>query len=69
MNRRHFLKFLSVKFDINEERINDVFSQYFKLYHHNCCKDIVEEALEIYTTEEYNACKIFFEFLLKGSDE
>lgn len=66
MCRKDIIKFLSETLNRTPFEIDCALSELFDKYKSKCCKDLVEEALEMYTTEEYNACRVFFEFLLKG---
>lgn len=69
MCRKDILVFLSEKFGLSYEDIDIAFHELYLKYKDNCCQDLVEEALEMYTKEEYCACRVFFEFLFTGSDE
>lgn len=69
MCRKDIIKFLSEKLDKTTFEIEIAFEELYTKYKNKCCKDLVEEGLEIYTTEEYNACRIFLEFLLTGEKD
>jgi len=64
--RDDILKFLADKFSLTVEDIDITFNELYLKYQINCCKDLVSEALDDFTIEEYRACRAFFEFLMTG---
>jgi hypothetical protein len=66
MTRKLLICKLSEYLNKNESEIQDILKRIYEEYKVNCCLNLVEEAFDNCDLIEYRACRVFFEYLMKG---